>query len=119
MVSDVLSLEQAVTPSLVHGDFGGHNLLWDESGAPGLIDFDNACIADPAVDLAPLIGAYGAAKVVEITDKDTLERAKSYRASLPLQVAAAAFLGHDQDLRAHALHNFTQRLAAGTLHTPD
>jgi Ser/Thr protein kinase RdoA (MazF antagonist) len=44
--------------------------MWDESGAPGLIDFDNACAADRATDVAPLIGFYGAAKVREIVDAD-------------------------------------------------
>jgi hypothetical protein len=41
-----------------------------------------------------------------------------HRASLPLQVAAAAELTGDQHLRDHALTNFTTRLAAGTLYDP-
>lgn len=118
VVREVLSLEEDVTPSLVHGDFGPHNILWDESGAPGLIDFDNACAADPAIDVAPLIGFYGAAKVGEIVDADVLARAKVYRASLPLQVAAAAALGADRKLQSHALSNFARRLEAGSLHDP-
>ncbi|WP_155853964.1 aminoglycoside phosphotransferase family protein [Arthrobacter sp. H5] len=60
VVREVLNLHRAVNPALVHGDFGPHNILWDESGTPGLIDFDNACAADPAIDVAPLIGFYGA-----------------------------------------------------------
>ncbi|MDP9984441.1 aminoglycoside phosphotransferase (APT) family kinase protein [Pseudarthrobacter oxydans] len=118
VVREVLSLEEAGTPSLVHGDFGPHNILWDESGAPGLIDFDNACAADPAIDAAPLIGFYGAAKVGELLDAGVLARAKVYRASLPLQVAAAAALGADRKLQSHALSNFARRLKAGSLHNP-
>lgn len=118
VVREVLSLEEAVTPSVVHGDFGPHNILWDASGAPGLIDFDNACAADPAIDVAPLIGFYGAAKVGEIVDADVLARAKVYRASLPLQVAAGAALGADRKLQSHALSNFARRLEAGSLHDP-
>jgi hypothetical protein len=106
------------SPSLVHGDFGPHNVLWNESDAPGLIDFDNACVADPAIDLAPLIGFYGAANVGEIVHADVLERAKIHRASLPLQVAAAAALGSDRKLQCHALSNFCRRLEAGSLHDP-
>ena len=117
-VREVLSLDGAASPSLVHGDFGPHNILWNESGAPGLIDFDNASVADPAVDVAPLIGFYGAAKVGEIVDADVLARAKVYRASLPLQVAAAAALGPDPQLQSHALSNFSRRLEAGSLHDP-
>lgn len=118
VVREVLSLEEEVTPSLVHGDLGPHNILWDDSGAPGLIDFDNACPADPAIDVAPLIGFYGAAKVGEIVDADVLARAKVYRASLPLQVAAGAALGADRKLQSHALWNFVRRLEAESLHDP-
>jgi Ser/Thr protein kinase RdoA (MazF antagonist) len=118
VVREVLSLEEGVSPSLVHGDFGPHNILWDESGVPGLIDFDNVCAADPAIDVAPLIGFYGAAKVGELVDADVLARAKVYRASLPLQVAAAAALGADRKLQSHALSNFARRLEAGSLHDP-
>ena len=102
----------------VIGDFGPHNILWDESGASGLIDFDNACAADRAIDVAPLIGFYGAAKVEEIVDNEVLARAKVYRASLPLQVAASAALGADRKLQSHALSNFARRLEAGSLHDP-
>lgn len=118
VVREVLALDGAVSPSLVHGDFGPHNMLWDESGTPGLIDFDNACVADPAIDAAPLIGFYGAANVGEIVDADVLGRAKVYRASLALQVAAAAALGSDHQLQRHALSNFSRRLEAGSLHDP-
>ena len=118
VVREVLNLEKGRSPSLVHGDFGPHNILWDESGTPALIDFDNACSADPAIDVAPLIGFYGAAKVGEIVDADVLARAKAYRASLPLQVAAAAALGADRKLQSHALSNFARRLEAGSLHDP-
>jgi Ser/Thr protein kinase RdoA (MazF antagonist) len=119
VVREVLSLEEEVNPSLIHGDFGPHNILWDGSRAPGgLIDFDNACAADPAIDVAPLIGFYGAVKVGEIVDADVLARAKVYRASLPLQVAAAAALGADRKLQSHALSNFARRLEAGPLHDP-
>ncbi len=117
-VREVLALDEVASPSLVHGDFGPHNILWDESGLPGLIDFDNACVADPAIDVAPLIGFYGAAKVGEIVDADVLARAKVYRASLPLQVVAAAALGSDRKLQGHALSNFSRRLEAGSLHDP-
>lgn len=118
VVREVLNLEEEVPDSLVHGDFGPHNILWDPAGTPGLIDFDNACAADPAIDVAPLIGFYGAAKVGEVVDADVLARAKVYRASLPLQVAAAASLGADRRLQSHALSNFARRLEAGSLHDP-
>lgn len=118
IVQDVVELGPAATTSLVHGDFGAHNLLWDETGTPGLVDLDHACAGDPAIDLAPLVGAFGAGPVAAITDSDTLERALIHRASLPLQVAAAAFLGNDKELRDHALGNFLRRFEDGSLYDP-
>jgi aminoglycoside 2''-phosphotransferase len=46
---------------LVHNDLGPEHVLLDEStGAPcGLIDFEDATVGDPAVDVAPLVGTLG------------------------------------------------------------
>lgn len=118
IVADVLDLADIRERGLVHGDFGMHNLLWDGEGAPGLIDLDNACVGDPAIDFAPLVGQFGAARVADIADADVLERARIYRASLPLQVAAAADFAGDFALRDHALRNFAARAAAGSLYGP-
>jgi hypothetical protein len=82
-----------------------------------VIDLDHACYGDPAIDLAPLIGAYGSAQVADIAEPVEPDRAMRHRATLPPQVAAADSLGRT-DLRDHALTNFTTRLTAGTLHDP-
>jgi aminoglycoside phosphotransferase (APT) family kinase protein len=107
-----------VPPALVHGDFSPHNLLWDGDGVAGLIDFDHACVGDPAMDIAPLIGFFGATAVGSIVDAPTLERGMLHRASLSLQVAAAADLLGDEALRHHALKNFVTRTRARTLYDP-
>jgi aminoglycoside 2''-phosphotransferase len=60
-------LEDAVSsswePTLIHGDFGPSNILYDErTGAvSGIIDWSSAGSGDPATDLAALIGpvSYG------------------------------------------------------------
>jgi aminoglycoside 2''-phosphotransferase len=55
-------LEEAVSsswePTLIHGDFGPSNILYDErTGAlGGIIDWSSAGAGDPATDLAALIG---------------------------------------------------------------
>lgn len=103
---------------LSHGDFGPHNMLWDGDQLSGLVDLDHACIGDPAIDIAPLIGYHGAAAVAQICAGDELRRALHHRASLPLQVAAAADLAGLDALRDHALRNFSQRFAAGTVFDP-
>lgn len=116
VVADVLAAEPDNGRTLVHGDFGLHNLLWSGHALPAVIDWDNASAGDPAIDLAPLIGMFGADAVGEIADTELLERARRHRASLPLQVAAAADLAGDLDLRNFALDNFTKRFHNDTLY---
>ena len=41
----------AVAPCLVHGDFSPGQLLLMEKGQIGVIDFDSACLGDPALDV--------------------------------------------------------------------
>lgn len=118
VVVEVLECEIEAQPAVVHGDFGLHNVLWTGNRITGVIDFDHATIGDPAMDIAPLIGQFGAAKVAQICDNDMLLRAKHHRASLPLQVAAAAELANDVKLRDHALGNFHKRFQDGTLYDP-
>ena len=111
-------MEAGVETSLVHGDFGLHNIMWRGDQLSGVIDLDNACIGDPALDLAPLVGAFGSASVADIADREMIARARVHRASLPLQVAAAAQLIDDSKLKDFALSNFQMRLDAGTLQDP-
>ena len=118
VVEEVLAAEEWVSPAVVHGDLGLHNVLWNGAGVSGLVDFDNACLGDPAMDLAPLIGIFGAAALADIADAELVSRAQLHRASLSLQVAAAAELGGDGELRDFALGNFSDRFAAGTLYDP-
>ena len=118
VVEQVLEVEQSIPHVVVHGDLGPHNLLFSDDDAFGLIDFDNACLGDPAIDIAPLIGIFGSAAVADVADAETIRRGKVHRASLSLQVAAAAHLVGDEGLRDHALHNFAVRVGAGTLYEP-
>jgi len=101
-----------------HGDFGPHNILWNGDRPTGLIDLDHACLGDPAIDLAPLIGFHGAAAVASLCSPEELRRAMIHRATLSLQVAAAAHLAGLEGLRDHALANFARRVADGTLFDP-
>ncbi len=105
----VLGVESGVARTLVHGDFGMHNLLWLGETVSGIIDLDAACVGDPAMDVASLLGVYEREEIASITDGDTLRRAVIHQRSLPLQVAAAAELAGDQRLRDHALANFVDR----------
>lgn len=113
-----MDCETDAQPALVHGDFGLHNVLWTQDRISGVIDFDHAAVGDPAMDVAPLVGQFGAVKLAQIYDREMLYRAKSHRASLPLQVAAAGALVNDSKLRDQALGNFHKRLRNGSLYTP-
>lgn len=111
--------EQSVSPVLVHGDFGPHNILWKGGKPSGIIDIDNVQIGDPALDIAPLVGFHGASKVKDLCDDATLNRALVYRCLLPLKVAAAAHLCDLTGMRDHAFRNFAARGVSKTLFDPE
>lgn len=48
-------------PALIHGDFGGSNILYmgTESRISGILDFSSAGLGDPASDWAGLLSSYG------------------------------------------------------------
>jgi aminoglycoside phosphotransferase (APT) family kinase protein len=127
VVGELLGAEQTIAHAPVHGDLGMHNILWRDASPEqesaltisGLIDLDNATVGDPAIDVAPLLGQFGSAVLAGIVSPVLLSRAMLHRATLSLQVAAAAELRGDEALRGFALSNFATRLATGTLYDPD
>lgn len=118
-VEQLLDSEDAGADTVCHGDFGPHNILWIDDCPAGLIDLDHACLGDPAIDLAPLIGFHGLKAISALGTPQTLRRAMIHRATLSLQVAAAAHLSGSLALRDHALRNFAGRCRDGTLFDPD
>ena len=48
-----------VSPVLIHGDFGGSNILAQDGTITGIIDFGSVQFGDPASDLAGLVASYG------------------------------------------------------------
>ena len=110
-VDAVLEAEQDVTPILVHGDFGPHNLLLHEgSSAPSIIDTDNAAWADKATDVAPLLSYYPAEDLSPDFPPLILQRAVLIKRFLALQIAAAGEIAGDTELRDHALRNFARKI---------
>lgn len=118
LVVAVLEIETEGQWGFVHGDFGPHNILWQGGNATSVIDFDHACLGDPAIDVAPLVGVYGADAVASIVESRLLERAMVHRSTLSLQVACAAHLIGQYALRDHGLRNFARRATDGTLYDP-
>lgn len=118
-VETLLEAESQVATTLCHGDFGPHNILWSEEKVASVIDFDHACMGDPAIDIAPLISFHGAPRLASLGSAGTIQRAMIHRATLPLQVAAAAHLAGLGQLRDHALSNFERRYAERTMFDPN
>lgn len=110
-VRAMLDLEAEANGSLVHGDFGPHNIVLPASGGRAvLIDTDHASWADPAIDIAPLLASYPEHELAADIPRPLLSRATAHRRTLSLQVAAAAWLRGDHRLREHALGNFARRI---------
>lgn len=98
------------SPSLVHGDLAGHNLLWNPDGTLcGVVDWDLACAFDPAVDAACLAW-FGWSTVHGVTDIETYRRARVWAAVFGLEQISAAVLQHRSEIQVAAL---TARIAEG------
>lgn len=104
--------DQAAVQSLVHGDFGPSNILFDEARGEvsAIIDFGSSGLGDPAVDLAALIGpvSYGE-DIVRLmagaypTAPDLVPRARYYASTFALQEALYAQDQGDAELFAQCM----------------
>lgn len=79
---------------LVHGDFGGTNILYDKNHhmIAAIIDFGNSGLGDPAYDFAGLISSYGEDFLELISPvypdlSQIIERSRFYRSTFALQEA--------------------------------
>ncbi|WP_145173268.1 phosphotransferase [uncultured Rothia sp.] len=87
IIENVLELEP-MKPRLIHNDLAGHNILWNGDRLVGLIDWDHACIADPAYDWASLGNWYGWDSLKKSLSSVELERAKTISRKLALEAVA-------------------------------
>ena len=94
-IEDLVALEN-VTPQLVHGDLMGSNMLWQGEHLVGVIDWDHACLSDPAYDIASLGLWFGWPSVRDAMDEVGYERARLHARIFPLQAVAYA-LHHELD----------------------
>jgi aminoglycoside 2''-phosphotransferase len=109
-----LDAAAGATPTLVHGDFTGGNLLWDadDTRLTGVLGWTQVHAGDTAYDVASLAATYGwdlAATVAETLDRDDptmLERARAYAATFALQAAYGALTVGDEDAAAEALRGY-------------
>jgi aminoglycoside 2''-phosphotransferase len=99
-------------PCLVHNDFGGSNILYDETRQvlSGVLDFNSLALGDPAVDVASL-STYGEAFVllglrVYPAMEGLLERARLIRSTFALEEALSGWKDGDSAAYARGMENY-------------
>jgi len=100
----------AVAPCFIHGDFSPDQLLLDK-GQLGVIDFDPACLGDPAIDVGNFMAKLYSAAVSGSTGNACRQLAtyflSEYQARLPEhRVADRVHLFLSAALVRRALHEF-------------
>ncbi|HEY8292836.1 MAG TPA: aminoglycoside phosphotransferase family protein [Thermomicrobiales bacterium] len=100
------------TPTVIHGDFGTGNLLFDpyKGAMTGVIDFGSATLGDPANDVAALL-TYGEPLVRQGVAaypamEAMLPRARFYLRTFPLQDALYGVEHNDADALAEGIARF-------------
>jgi aminoglycoside 2''-phosphotransferase len=90
--------------SLVHGDFGATNIIWDPTtyNITGIIDFGGSGISDPAYDFAGLLSSYGEdffnmCLNLYPNGKEISERVSFYRGTFALQEALHGLENNDAE----------------------
>lgn len=111
--------------TLVHGDVSPQHLRVDEGGAlAGVIDFGDAMVADPAIDLAGVLWGYGwplAERVIAAyeaaggtSDGDTRRRMRFYVDVVPLFLVRYGDEFDGGETRRAGLRQLAARAAAAT-----
>ena len=89
----LLALEE-VPASLVHGDLGGSNVHFGADGKlTGVIDWDLATLADPAIDAALVATWHGWDVLRAATDEETCRRARAWNDPVGVEHLHAVFTG--------------------------
>ena len=109
---------------LIHGDLSPEHIRLDANGAlAGVIDFGDAMIADPALDFAGLLNAYGT-RFMEATldaydgmvDPQLRRRARFYVDVVPIFFVRFGHRFNDGQDRIDGLRQFAARAAVATRH---
>jgi aminoglycoside 2''-phosphotransferase len=95
-------LDLTYSPAVVHGDLAPYHLCFDSAAhrLSGVIDFGNAGLGDPAVDLGSLIIAFGEGLLWQMETvypgmSGLVDRARFHAATLELRWALAAVRSRD------------------------
>ncbi len=97
-------------PCLIHGDFGGSNILFDGQSISGVLDFAGACISDPALDLAS-VSVYGERFLERICRHYSMDglmcrRAAFYRSLFGLEEALYGWRTGDEEAFSRGMEQY-------------
>jgi len=91
-----------VKTTLIHGDFGASNIIWepDTCRISGIIDFGGSGLGDPAYDLAGILSSYGEDfynRCINLypNGTDITKRVKFYKSTFALQEALHGIENND------------------------
>jgi aminoglycoside 2''-phosphotransferase len=97
-----LNSEEHLQTTLIHGDFGASNILWNPKncGISGIIDFGNTRIGDPAYDFAGILSSYGEDFFNLCLDlypngSEIAKRVTFYKSTFALQEALHGLINND------------------------
>ncbi|MED1864323.1 aminoglycoside phosphotransferase family protein [Fictibacillus nanhaiensis] len=97
-----LNNEEHLKTTLIHGDFGASNILWNTENLTisGIIDFGSTRIGDPAYDFAGILSSYGEDfynKCIDLYPNGSkiAKRVTFYRSTFALQEALHGLTNND------------------------
>jgi aminoglycoside 2''-phosphotransferase len=97
-----LNNEEHLKTTLIHGDFGASNILWNSKKCDisGIIDFGGTRIGDPAYDFAGILSSYGEDffnKCIDLypNGSEIAKRVTFYKSTFALQEALHGLLNND------------------------
>ncbi|MBH0157242.1 aminoglycoside phosphotransferase family protein [Fictibacillus sp. 5RED26] len=97
-----LNNEEHLKTTLIHGDFGASNILWNSKNCEisGVIDFGGTRIGDPAFDFAGILSSYGEDffnKCIDLypNGSEIAQRVTFYKSTFALQEALHGLINND------------------------
>jgi aminoglycoside 2''-phosphotransferase len=108
-----LNNEEYLTTTLIHGDFGASNILWNPKTCEisGIIDFGGSGIGDPAYDFAGILSSYGDDFFNMCIDfypngSEISKRVKFYKSTFALQEALHGLVNNDNSAFENGIKNY-------------
>lgn len=99
--------------TLIHGDFGASNILWnpESSRVSGIIDFGGSGLGDPAYDFAGLLSSYGEDFFdlcinLYPNGNEISERVKFYKSTFALQEALHGIENNDHQAFENGIKSY-------------